>query len=95
MSSYQPIDCGDYDFLEIACMDRLEIELTIDSGTTRGIAEGLESSLGEEFLLIRTPDEQVEKIRIDRISEIHVISKVARFRCHRFDRDKKNRAPKM
>lgn len=93
MRSYKPIDCGDYDYLEIACMDRLDIELNFDSGTLRGVAEALETRLGEEFLIIRTTDEQVEKLRVDRINEIRVISKVARFRSHLFERAR-NRAPK-
>ncbi len=93
MRSYKPIDCGDYDYLEIACMDRLDIELDFDSGTVRGIAEGLETRLGEEFLLIRTPDEHVEQLRIDRINEIRVISKVARFKRHEFEQGR-TRAPK-
>lgn len=26
-SKYSPIDCGDYDYLEIACMDRYDVEV--------------------------------------------------------------------
>ena len=93
MSDYKPIECSDYDYLEIACMDRLDIELDVDSGTVRGVAAGLETRSAEEFLLIRSPDAQVEKFRIDRINEIRVISNVSRFRNHVFERGR-NRAPK-
>ncbi len=93
MTSYKPIDCSDYDYLEIVCMDHSEIELDIDSDTIRGVADGLEIRSGEEFLQLRITREQIREIRIDRISEIRVLSKVARFKNHTFERGK-NRAPK-
>tara|TARA_R110002096_G_scaffold50152_2_gene131939 strand:- start:472 stop:735 length:264 start_codon:yes stop_codon:yes gene_type:complete len=84
MSDYQPIDCSDYDFLEIACMDGYDIEVKLDSGTLRGHARGLEIRSGEEFLRIRTSSDGIEDIRVDRIREIHVLSTHARFRKHIF-----------
>ena len=84
MSDYKPIDCSDYDFLEIACMDGYDIEVTLESGTIRGHARGLEIRSGEEFLRIRMHNDKVEDIRVDRIREIHVLSKRARFRKHVF-----------
>ena len=53
MTDYTPIDCGDYDYLEIACMDRYEIEVAHAGGLLVGVADGLETRNGEEFLCVR------------------------------------------
>lgn len=84
MSDYQPIDCNDYDFLEIACMDRYEVEVQLDSETVVGTADGLETTSGAEYLCLRVRDEQIEKVRIDRIQRIDVITRPARFEHHEF-----------
>lgn len=85
MSDYKPIDCSDYDFLEIACMDGYDIEITLDSGTARGHARGLEIRAGEEFLRIQARNDEHQDIRVDRIREIRVLSTPARFDRHVFD----------
>lgn len=84
MSAYKPIDCSDYDFLEIACMDGYDIEVKLESGTLRGYARGLEIRSGEEFLRIQTQNDNLEDIRVDRIREIRVLSTPARFARHVF-----------
>lgn len=85
MSEYKPIDCNDYDFLEIACMDHYDVDVILDSGNIRGNAQALEVRSGEEYLRIRTRDGVYEDIRVDRIRELHVLSAKARFRKHIFD----------
>ncbi|HNP65254.1 MAG TPA: Rho-binding antiterminator [Woeseiaceae bacterium] len=84
MTDYTPIDCSDYDYLEIACMDRYEIEVTHVAGSLAGVADGLETRKGEEFLCVRTGAQVVEAIRVDRILGLRVLSDPARFRRHRF-----------
>ena len=84
MSSYVPIDCNDYDFLEIACMDGYQVEVKIDSGTLIGVATGLETRFGEEYLTIQVSGGLVETIRIDRIVSLEVLTEPARFRRHDF-----------
>lgn len=84
MTDYKPIDCSDYDYLEIACMDRYEIELTHTGGTLVGVADGLETRDGEEFLSVRIGAEAIKAVRIDFIQELRVLTDTARFRQHRF-----------
>jgi Rho-binding antiterminator len=83
-SEYTPIDCDDHDMLEIACLDRYEIVLSLDTGDVRGRAEDLQVRSGEEFLVIRTAADRMERIRADRIRELVVLSRPARFERHRF-----------
>ena len=79
MSDYVPIACGDYDYLEIACMDRYEIDLEMAVESTRGIAKRLETRSGEEHLWIERRDGSEEAIRVDRIKRMIVITRPARF----------------
>lgn len=88
MASYAPIACSDYDILEIVCMDRYEIEVQYDTGTVLGIADGLDIRDGKEFLRVRCFDSDASttsaEIRADRIYQITVLSRPARFIQHRF-----------
>ena len=84
MTDYTPIDCGDYDYLEIACMDRYEIEVAHAGGLLVGVADGLETRNGEEFLCVRLGAQALEAIRVDYIRELRVLSDPARFRRRRF-----------
>ena len=84
MKPYRPIDCSAYDFLEIACMDRYNVELRLDSETISGVAAGLEARDGQEFLIITTSAGD-ELIRVDRIRRMTVLTRPARFEVHDFD----------
>lgn len=84
VNKYLPIDCGDYDMLEIACMDHYQVELQLDNEVASGIAERLETRDGQEFLWLQNPAGQAEPIRIDRIRVMTVHSRPARFESHRF-----------
>ena len=81
---YQPIDCGDYDLLEIACLDAYTVEIRTDDGIVSGIAAGLRTSNGEEFLQLRSADGNEEVVRIDRIRTLTVLTRPARFEQHTF-----------
>lgn len=84
MSKYVPIDCGHYDVLEIACMDRYEIELNLDNGCSRGIADRLETRDQQEFVYLEKKGGHEEAIRVDRIRSISVLTRPARFVFHDF-----------
>lgn len=79
MKDYEPIACQSYDYLEIACMDRYEIRVFGESSDVQGIAAGMETKSGEEFLLLELGDSSTDRIRIDRIKAIEVLTRPARF----------------
>ena len=81
---YQPIDCGDYDRLEIAIMDRYDVELDLGDQVVVGHASRLETRDGEEFFWIRQSSGREEPIRIDRICRMTVLTRPARFHYHAF-----------
>jgi len=83
MTEYRPIDCGAYDYLEIACMDRYRVDIQLENEALSGTADGLETRDGQEFLRITTPT-GAEIIRIDQIRRMTVLSRPARFESHDF-----------
>jgi len=83
MTEYRPIDCGAYDYLEIACMDRYRVELQLENETLSGTADSLETRDGQEFLRITTQT-STEVVRIDRIRRMTVLCRPARFESHDF-----------
>lgn len=49
------IQCGLYDYFEIACMKRAEVSLELfDGSSVTGVAIDLEARNGKEFLLLQT-----------------------------------------
>lgn len=88
MKKYQPIDCGDYDMLEIACMDYYEVKLELDSEIIIGVAQKLESRDGQEYFWLRNTKGVHEEVRIDRIQTMTVLTRPARFEMHRFAAEK-------
>ncbi|VEE16291.1 Rho-binding antiterminator [Ectopseudomonas mendocina] len=71
MDDYQPLACDLYDYLEIACMHRyqLDIEL-VDGSHLHGQALTTETTASkEEFLLVRTADSE-QRLRMDRLLAI-------------------------
>lgn len=84
MTDYQPINCSEYDWLEIACLDRYDVELDLGVEMLRGIALDLNVKDGEEFLRTRVPDGSFVDVRVDRIRSITVHSRPARFESRTF-----------
>ncbi|MBT5221208.1 MAG: transcriptional antiterminator [Woeseia sp.] len=78
-SKYSPIDCGDYDYLEIACMYRYDVEVLANGKRICGTAVNLEVIDGEEFLLVDVADAPANKIRVDHIGRMTVNSWPCRF----------------
>ncbi len=60
MNSYQPIDCGDYDFLEIACMDNYVVEVKTTQGNCTGTAKTLVTEPVGEYLCLQHSDGVIE-----------------------------------
>ena len=89
-TNYSPIDCEDYDYLEIACMDRYDVELSSKGEIVRGVALNLEVVKGEEFLILRSIDTPNSRIRIDLIDHLRVKSRPCRFQERTFGRDATN-----
>lgn len=81
---YQPIDCGDYDMLEIACLDAYTVVVRTADRVVTGVAAGLQTSNSEEFLQLRTAEGTEETVRIDHIRTLTVLTRPARFEQHTF-----------
>ena len=83
--AYVPIGCGDYEYIELACMDRYEIDVVKNHGTVRGLAVTTEANNTGEYLIIELDNEQRESVRVDHIKKIIVRSKIRRFDEHTFE----------
>jgi Rho-binding antiterminator len=82
---YVPISCADYEPLEIACLDRYEIELTTRDGRMIvGKAVDLAVRPAEEFLVVRHDNGTTEDVRVDQIRYMAVRSRPSRFDDHIF-----------
>lgn len=82
--TYTPIACGDYDFLEIACMDNYELEVVMSTETTFGRAITTDNNATGEYLVIALEDGKQQSLRADSIKKIIVKTKNARFTEHTF-----------
>ncbi len=76
MSDYQPIDCGLHSRYELAIMHRMPLTLCWrgSDGLTHLetlLPEDLQTSKGEEFLVLRNGSGEQLKVRLDRITAVH------------------------
>jgi len=85
MKSYIPIGCADYEYIELACMDRYDVEIIKDDGKIRGLAVNTEANATGEYLIVQLDDNTCEHVRIDLIKQIIVLSEIRRFDEHTFD----------
>ncbi|HBC82079.1 MAG TPA: Rho-binding antiterminator [Escherichia sp.] len=66
--TYQPINCDDYDNLELACQQHLLLTLTLKDGEElKGKASDLVSRKNVEYLLVDAAGETRE-LRLDKIA---------------------------
>ena len=66
--TYQPINCDDYDNLELACQQNLLLTLTLKDGEElKGKASDLVSRKNVEYLLVDAAGETRE-LRLDKIA---------------------------
>ena len=76
---YKPIDCGLYDYLEIACLHAYDLELTLRDGssiTGKAVTTRIEQSC--EYLVVQS-DGYAEPIRLDSIASLQVLSRPRQF----------------
>lgn len=80
MSTYRPLDCDLYDYLELACLHsyRLQIELVEGAGFVARALDTRTAPSKEEFLLLQTEDGQRE-VRLDQLRAITPLDPGARF----------------
>ena len=71
MNDYQPLACDLYDYLEIACMHRYQLDIELVDGTRlQGQALTTETIASKgEFLLVRTAGGE-QRLRMDRLLAI-------------------------
>ncbi len=82
---YQPVDCGLYDHLEVACMHGYEVSLALRNGETeQGIAITVGARQEGEFLTLAS--DQIEKdYRLDELRSLRVLSSPRSFDEISFD----------
>ncbi len=80
MSTYRPLDCDLYDYLELACLHgyRLQIELVEGASFVARALDTRTAPNKEEFLLLQTEDGQRE-VRLDQLRAITPLDPGARF----------------
>jgi len=83
---YTPIDCADYDYIEIACLYGYRVDVVLASSTLRGKAITTEKNANGEFLILQDEQQEQKKIRADEIHQLIVLDKQAKFNSHTFKR---------
>ncbi len=67
--AYQPINCDDYDNLELACQHHLILTLELrDGNVIKGKASDLFTRKKVEYLLIEISGGESHELRLDRIA---------------------------
>ncbi len=82
---YVPIGCGDYEYIELACIDRYEVDVVKHNGTVRGLAVTTKVDATGEYLIIQLDNNQRESVRVDQIKQIIVRSEPRRFNERTFE----------
>lgn len=76
---YTPINCGIYDYLEIACMHAYDVALELHDGSNlQGKALTLRIEQSIEVLVIQT-DNEAQPVRLDSIEKLKVLSSPRQF----------------
>ena len=84
-SAYSPIDCSDYDYIEIVCMFNYRVEVVLRSTSITGTALNTQKNAEGEFLLLELEDKSRDLIRVDKIVKLVVLDKNAKFSEHEFN----------
>ena len=72
--NYQPVDCGLYDHLEVACLHGYEVSLALrNDETDQGVAITVGARREGEFLTLAT-DKNKKEYRLDELSSLRVLS---------------------
>jgi len=81
---YTPIDCSDYEFIEIACMYGYQLNVILQSSTISGKAVTTKNNSMGEFLILEGEDKARNTVRADEIVKLIVLDKNAKFSEHTF-----------
>lgn len=75
--AYVPIPCANYDTYEIAIMHRRPLQLSWTDDNVyhheRVTPLNLETRSGEEFLILRTADGELRRVRLDKIRKVETL----------------------
>ncbi len=84
---YTPIDCGYYDYLELACLHQYTLDIELYNGeSVSGIAHTTRSIKDAgEFLLLQSEQQRIE-IRLDNIRSVSTRDTGAHFKKVNFPR---------
>lgn len=85
MKDYAPIACGDYEVLEVVCMDSSEVEIHLEGNSMVGTATGLRIKDRAEYLQLTLKDGLTEEIRVDQIQHLTVLSRPTHIHHHTFN----------
>ncbi len=83
-NQYKPISCGDYDYIEVACLYGYDVELVLGETTVRGKAMTTKRSDAVEYMVLQQADGESLSVRADEIVKLIVLTENARFSEHRF-----------
>lgn len=81
---YEPIDCGDYDHIELACVENYLVDVVTHQGTTQGRALNLCTQANGDYLIVESDGQIKQHIRVDQIKQLIVLSQPRRFEKHLF-----------
>ncbi len=84
METYKPIQCGDYDILEVICMDAYDVEVITSTDTHNGVATTIEKKHDGEYLVLKTNGADTASVRADNIVKINVLTRPCRFTTYDF-----------
>ncbi|WP_460094079.1 Rho-binding antiterminator [Pseudomonas sp. S2_B03] len=83
--TYQPLDCGLYDFIEMVCMQHyvLDVEMLDGQRVKARALTTKTSATKEEYLQLESPN-LLQEVRLDMISAITVLDEGAGYQRKEF-----------
>lgn len=77
---YQPIPCGNYDYIELACVYHYDVLITcIDHSVYQGICMDTQARADKSEWLLLKHGEDILPIRMDHLESMKVLSPGAQF----------------
>ena len=87
-TDYQPIDCGRYDYLEIACLHHYRLEIEIRNGTRlMGTAITTQTLKNDGEYLVIDSNGETQRLRLDTIRWLRPLDPHASFDLLEFTQD--------
>jgi len=82
--NYAPINCSDYDYIELACLKKYVVDIETSDGVFRGKALDTKIENSSEYLVLQNTASGKTNIRLDDIIKLNVISTPSEFDEHLF-----------